>query len=74
MQVAIVRTSGEAAALLDFVAAVPFAFAILNMFLTNPYQAITVADREGLMRYISPVHERFLAWSRELPSDGRQRM
>ena len=60
VQVAIVRTSGEAAALLDFVAAVPFAFAILNMFLTNPYQAITVADREGLMRYISPVHERFL--------------
>src|SRR5256885_11252924 len=42
-----------------FRSSVPFAFAILNMFLTNPYQAITVADHEGLMRYISPVHEKF---------------
>ncbi|GAA3987780.1 hypothetical protein GCM10022279_08500 [Comamonas faecalis] len=59
VEVALVRTADESAALLDFVASVPFAFAILNMFLTNPYQAITVADREGLMRYISPVHEKF---------------
>ena len=60
VEVALVRPAEESAALLDFVASVPFAFAILNMFLTNPYQAITVADHEGLMRYISPVHEKFL--------------
>lgn len=58
-EVALVRPTDESAALLDFVASVPFAFAILNMFLTHPYQAITVADHEGLMRYISPVHEKF---------------
>jgi len=60
VEVVLVRSADESAALLDFVASVPFAFAILNMFLTNPYQAITVADHEGLMRYISPVHEKFL--------------
>ncbi|MDR0225785.1 MAG: sigma 54-interacting transcriptional regulator [Burkholderiaceae bacterium] len=58
-EVALLRPADEAAALFDMVASVPFAFAILNMFLTNPYQAITVADHEGLMRYISPVHEKF---------------
>ena len=58
--VAIVRPADESAALFDLAATVPFAFAILNMFLTNPYQAITVADHEGRMRYISPVHEKFL--------------
>ena len=58
-EVALLRPADEAAALFDMVASVPFAFAILNMFLTNPYQAITVADHEGLMRYISPVHEFF---------------
>lgn len=60
VEVALVRPADASAALLDFVASVPFAFAILNMFLTNPYQGITVADHEGLMRYISPVHEKFL--------------
>ncbi|WP_027015704.1 sigma-54 interaction domain-containing protein [Comamonas composti] len=55
----LVRPADEAAALLDLAATVPFAFAILNMFLTHPYQAITVADHEGRMRYISPVHEKF---------------
>lgn len=51
---------GAATALFDFLGAVPFAGAILEHFITNPYQAITVADRDGRMRYISPVHERFL--------------
>lgn len=51
---------GSATALFDFLGAVPFAGAILEHFITNPYQAITVADRDGRMRYISPVHERFL--------------
>ncbi|WP_354683029.1 sigma 54-interacting transcriptional regulator [Cupriavidus necator] len=46
--------------LFDFVGTVPFAGAILDHFLTDPYQAITVVDRQGLLRFISPVHEKFL--------------
>lgn len=48
------------ATLFDFLGTVPFAGAILDHFLNDPYQAITVVDRAGLMRYISPVHEKFL--------------
>lgn len=46
--------------LFDFLGTVPFAGAILDHFLTDPYQAITVADVDGSVRFISPVHERFL--------------
>ncbi|MCZ2495945.1 AAA domain-containing protein [Xylophilus sp. Kf1] len=46
--------------LLDFVAAVPFAYDILEEILNDPYRALTVADHAGNMRYISPVHEKFL--------------
>ncbi|MDF3833784.1 sigma 54-interacting transcriptional regulator [Cupriavidus basilensis] len=59
-QVILLRPAGRDAALFDFIGAVPFAGAILDHFITNPYQAITVADRAGHMRFISPVHERFL--------------
>ncbi|RQR21473.1 hypothetical protein DIE23_38165 [Burkholderia sp. Bp9143] len=46
-------------ALFEFVGSVDFASDILSHFLTNPFEALTVVDREGLLRYISPVHERF---------------
>lgn len=46
--------------LFDFIGTVPFAGAILDHFLTDPYQAITVVDQDGLVRFISPVHEKFL--------------
>ncbi len=46
--------------LLDFLGSVPFAGAILDYFLNDPYQAITVVDRDGRVRFISPVHEKFL--------------
>ena len=45
--------------LLDFVGTVDFAFAVLNHFMTSPFEAMTVVDREGRVRFISPVHERF---------------
>ncbi|MES2183997.1 MAG: sigma 54-interacting transcriptional regulator [Pseudomonadota bacterium] len=45
--------------LFSFVATVPFAADILRYLLTNPYQALTVVDVEGTVRYLSPVHERF---------------
>lgn len=45
--------------LFEFVASVDFASDILSHFLTNPFEALTVVNREGILRYISPVHERF---------------
>ncbi|WP_439650577.1 sigma-54 interaction domain-containing protein [Pollutimonas subterranea] len=46
-------------ALVDFIAAVPFAATILNHFITSPYQAVNVVDSTGKILYISPTHERF---------------
>jgi transcriptional regulator with PAS, ATPase and Fis domain len=46
-------------ALFEFVGSVDFAGDILAYFLTNPFEALTVVDREGILRYISPVHELF---------------
>lgn len=60
LDVVLVRPVDAGATLLDFVAAVPFAFDIFEQILTDPYQGITVADHTGTMRYVSPVHERFL--------------
>ncbi len=65
-QVAMVRPVDTQVTLVDFVAAVPFAFDILEQVLNDPYTALTVADHEGTMRYISPVHEKFLG----LPHGG----
>jgi transcriptional regulator with PAS, ATPase and Fis domain len=61
--IAIVRPVETDGALLDFVAAVPFAYDILEQILSDPYQGITVADHTGTIRYISPVHEKFLGLS-----------
>ena len=55
----IVQRSDRGDALLEFAASVPFAADILRHFITNPYEAMTVVDSEGVIRYISPVHERF---------------
>jgi len=52
--------------LFEFAATVEFAGDILRHLLTNPYEALTVVDREGIVRYISPVHERFFG----LPAGG----
>ena len=45
--------------LLEFVSSVPFAADIIRHFIVNPYEAMTVVDSDGVIRYISPVHERF---------------
>jgi len=52
--------------LFEFATTVEFAGDILRHLLTNPYEALTVVDREGIVRYISPVHERFFG----LPAGG----
>ncbi len=66
VEIGVVRPTSVEATLLDFVVAVPFAFDILEQILNDPYRAITVADHTGTIRYISPVHERFLG----LPHGG----
>ncbi|MFF7710771.1 sigma 54-interacting transcriptional regulator [Pseudomonas sp. NPDC007930] len=48
--------------LLDFIASVDIAFDILRHFITNPYEGITVVDKHAVLRYISPVHERFFGF------------
>lgn len=55
--VAVQRDSRDA--LFEFVGTVDFAGDILTHFLTNPFEALTVVDREATVRYIGPVHERF---------------
>ncbi len=45
--------------LLDFVGSVDFAYAILNHFVSNPYEGMTVVDDRAQVRFISPVHEGF---------------
>ena len=45
--------------LFEMLSTVPFAVDILRHFLTNPYEAVTVVDQDGLIRYLSPVHEKF---------------
>lgn len=45
--------------LAEFIASVDFSDEILRHFVTNPYEAITVVDKEGTLRYISPIHEKF---------------
>lgn len=55
--VAMVREGRDA--LFEFVSTVDFAADILAHFLTNPFEALTVVDRAGMLRYMSPVHERF---------------
>ncbi|MGY2486211.1 sigma-54 interaction domain-containing protein [Cupriavidus sp. CP313] len=59
-QLILVHRADTQAVLLDFLGTVPFAGAILDYFLNDPYQAITVVDKDGRVRFISPVHEKFL--------------
>jgi len=53
--------------LFDFVASVDFAFAILQHLVSSPYEAMTVVDSQGRVRYISPVHARFFGLA---PNEG----
>lgn len=64
MTAVIVHKDEPASPLVDFVASVDIAFDILNHFLTNPFEGITVVDQRGLLRYLSPVHERFFGFAR----------
>ena len=52
--------------LFEFVSAAEFSGDILSHFLTNPFEALSVVDRQGIIRYLSPIHERFFG----LPPGG----
>lgn len=56
----LLRAGETGSPLFGFIGAVPFATEIFSYMISNPYQAMTVADAQGKMRYISEVHERFL--------------
>ncbi len=60
----IVWPSGAEDPVVDFAGSVAFAHEIFAHFLTNPYEAITVADADGILRWISPVHARFFGLER----------
>lgn len=63
-QVVVLRAADKQDVLFDFVATVPFAAAALNHFLTSSYDAISVTDAQGVLRFISPTHERWLGLRR----------
>ncbi len=54
-----VHASDDGETLFDFVTSVDFSFAILNHLVSSPYEAMTVIDAAGRVRYISPVHAKF---------------
>ena len=58
-QLFLVRPESERSPLVDFITGVDFAFEILNHLLSSPYEAMTVVDGDGILRFMSPVHERF---------------
>ncbi|MFJ4394495.1 sigma-54 interaction domain-containing protein [Pseudomonas sp. NPDC089395] len=60
--VVIIHEQNADHALLDFISTVDIAFDILKHFITNPYEGITVVDKDAILRYISPVHERFFGF------------
>jgi transcriptional regulator with PAS, ATPase and Fis domain len=47
------------AALLEFFGSVDFAGDIMRHLITSPFEAMTVVDAKGFVRYLSPVHEQF---------------
>lgn len=46
-------------ALIEFFSTVDFADDIVRHLITSPYEAMTVVDGQGILRYLSPVHEKF---------------
>jgi transcriptional regulator with PAS, ATPase and Fis domain len=55
----LVFSSSPGDALLNFIGSVDFAWDIFNYLLTDPFDAMTIVDRNARIAYISPVHEIF---------------
>lgn len=48
----------------QFFTCVDFAEEILEYFFLNPYEGLNVVDKNGIIRYMSPTHERYLGIER----------
>ncbi|MDF1856444.1 sigma 54-interacting transcriptional regulator [Pseudooceanicola sp.] len=55
----VLLSSPPADTVLQFIMGVDFAYDILNHILNDPYDAMTIVDKNAKMAYISPVHEKF---------------
>ena len=55
----LVYREGPGDTVFDFVSAVDFAYDIFEHLLSNPFDGMTVVDHEAIVRFISPIHERF---------------
>ncbi|RWX72341.1 AAA family ATPase [Mesorhizobium sp. M2A.F.Ca.ET.039.01.1.1] len=55
----VIMISTSRNAVLEFIGSVDFAYDIIEKLLTDPFEAMTVVDREARLVYISPVHEAF---------------
>lgn len=55
----LVFSSSPGDALLHFIGSVDFAWDIFHHLLTDPFDAMTIVDRDARLAYISPVHEVF---------------
>jgi transcriptional regulator with PAS, ATPase and Fis domain len=55
----LVFSSSPGDALLHFIGSVDFAWDIFHYLLTDPFDAMTIVDRDARLAYISPVHEIF---------------
>lgn len=60
--IAIREAPGET--VFEFVAAVDFAYDIFDHLLSNPFDAMTVVDKDAIVRFISPIHENFFRHER----------
>lgn len=56
----LLQRSDARSPLLEFVASVDFADAIFNQLLENPYTAMIVVDRDGIIRFLPEAHEQTL--------------
>lgn len=56
----LLQRSDARSPLLEFVASVDFADAIFNQLLENPYTAMIVVDRDGVIRFLPGAHEQTL--------------
>lgn len=60
----VVLSEAPGDAVLEFVAAVDFAWDIIEHVVTDPFDAMTVVDARARVAYISPVHEAFFGLDR----------
>ena len=55
----LVLSNGPGDALLNFIGSVDFAWDIFRYLLTDPFDAMTVVDKDARVVHISPIHEAF---------------